>query len=356
MYKQTRLLIFISTILFTSCFNKNGKDPDNEMFQSDGIVSDTTMVLSDVVLKGSFTKETWCNGSLQAWQKAIVPFETQGNVLKVNVANGQTVKAGQVLVQLDDYRQQQDVQQAQLYLEQALLDFEDQLIVSGYKVKDTSSIPSQILKMARLRSGLSAAELNLRKALAELQHTRITAPVNGKIASLEAHAYTPTSEYKNFCTILNTQYMEVFFNLVESDAMLVKKGLNVKVLPVALPGKSFQGIITGINPAIDLNGLLLVNARVANPTGELLDGMKVKVVVETEIPDQLIVPKTAVLARQNRQVVFTVENGHAIWNYVTTGYENSTQYTITEGLKAGQQIITGNNLTIGHQAPVKIAQ
>jgi len=84
MYKQTRLLIFISAILFTSCYYKNEKGPDNEMFQSDGIVSDTTKVLSDVVLKGSFIKETWCNGSLQAWQKAIVPFEAQGRMPQNN--------------------------------------------------------------------------------------------------------------------------------------------------------------------------------------------------------------------------------------------------------------------------------
>lgn len=356
MNKRTRLIFYISAILVTGCNSNNNADLDNKKALSAGNVSDTTLVKSDVVIKEIFTKETWCNGSLQAWQKAIIPFETQGNIIKVNVSNGQTVQAGQLLAQLDDYRQKQEIQQAQLNHEQAQLDFEDQLIVSGYKANDTLAIPSQILKMARLRSGLSAAELNLSKTLRELQNTRITAPVSGKVAGLEARAYTPTSEYKNLCTIVNTQSMEVFFNLVESDATLVKNGLKVKVLPVALPGKTFQGIVTGINPAIDLNGLLQVNARMSNPTGELLDGMKVKVVVETEIPDQLIVPKTAVLARQNHQVVFTVENGHAIWNYVTTGFENSSQYTITEGLKAGQQIITGNNLTIGHQAPVKIAK
>lgn len=356
MYKRIKQLFYISTILFIACNSNDNSGSEHKINLTSDISSDTTQVSADVVVKGDFTKETWCNGSLRAWQKAIVPFETQGNILKVNVANGEKVQAGQLLAQLDDYRQQQDVQQARLNHEQAWLDFEDQLIVSGYKVNDTSVIPSAILKMARLRSGLSAADLNLRKTLRELDNTRITAPIGGKIAGLEAHAFTPTSEYKNFCTILNTQSMEVVFNMVESDASLIKNGLTVKVLPVALPGKTFRGVVTGINPAVDLNGLLMVNARVANPAGELLDGMKVKVVVETDISDQLIVPKTAVLARQNRQVVFTVENGHATWNYVTTGYENSTQYTITEGLKAGQQIITGNNLTIGHDAPVKIAQ
>jgi len=51
---------------------------DNKEALSTGNVSDTTLVMSDVVVKENFTKETWCNGGLQAWQKAIVPFETQG--------------------------------------------------------------------------------------------------------------------------------------------------------------------------------------------------------------------------------------------------------------------------------------
>ena len=101
-------------------------------------------------------------------------------------------------------------------------------------------------------------------------------------------------------------------------------------------------------------GTLSISAKVRNKDGSLIDGMKVKVVVNTVIPNQIIVPKSAVLARQNRQVVFTEEEGRAIWNYVTTGYENSTHYTINEGLQAGQQVIISNNLTIGHQAPVLV--
>jgi len=145
------------------------------------------------------------------------------------------------------------------------------------------------------------------------------------------------------------------FDVLESDAAIINPGLSVKIMPVALPGIAYDGIITGTDPLLGVNGTLSITARVKNSDSKLLDGMKVKVVVNTKITDQLVVPKSAILARQNRQVVFTVENGHAIWNYVTTGYENSTQCTITEGLQPGQQIIVSNNLTIGHLAPVLVS-
>lgn len=347
------LLSIILGVLLVSC-NSKPESSTHEINRSQSIINDTALVSVTFVKKGLFVNETWCNGTLQAGRKAIVPFELQGNLVKVNVTNGQNVIKGQTLAQLDDYRQQQELKQAILNYEQAQLNFEDQLLLSGYMPGDTLKIPSVVMRMAKIRSGLSATELSLTKAKREQQNTLIIAPMAGVVTGLKAQSFTPTSEYKNFCTLINPFTMAATFQLLESDAALVKTGLRVKVLPISLQGKVFDGEISEIDPVIDANGLLQVTAKVNNPSGILLDGMKVKVVVNTHVTDQLTVPKSAVLARQNRQVVFTVEDGLAVWNYVSTGLENSTQFTITEGLEAGQMIITGNNLTIGHNAPVKV--
>jgi len=81
--------------------------------------------------------------------------------------------------------------------------------------------------------------------------------------------------------------------------------------------------------------------------------MNVKVLVGNSVPAQLVVPKEAVVIRQGKQVVFTYEDGHAKWHYVKTGYENSREYTIEEGLEEGAQVIITNNLNLGHDAEVE---
>ena len=347
--------VLLSLVMLVACKTKNSDKSDNSPATLPATANDTVWVETAFVEPGNFTTETWCNGTLQAGQKAIVPFEIQGNLVEVLVNNGQWVTAGQLLAKIDDYRQQQDLAQALVNHKQALLDYEDQLLLSGYNTSDTGSIPAKVKSGAMLRSGLMQARLSLEKAKRELSNTRIIAPVGGTVAGMKAQAFTPTTEYKNFCTLLNTSFMTANFDVLESDAAIIKPGLSVKIMPVALPGITYAGSITGTDPLLGVNGTLSITARVKNSDGKLLDGMKVKVVVNTKIADQLMVPKSAVLARQNRQVVFSVEKGHAIWNYVTTGYENSTHYTITEGLQPGQQVIVSNNLTIGHQAPVLVS-
>jgi len=353
---MTLKLSFITIALFLifgAC--KQHNKTDNEEFGSTiKPLTDTTLVFVTVLHRTTFSSQTWSNGIIEAAQKAIIAFPAQGNIVNIPVRNGQHVSAGQILARVDNSHQQQDAQQAQLSYNKALLELEDQLLRLGTSISDTANISPATLHMAMLRSGYDEAKLQLTKAQYELDITTVKAPVSGIVTGLEAQMYSPSSEYKNLCTLLDNHLMKVTFTLLESDAGLVRPDMTVKILPVALPGKEFTGKVSEIEPVIDKNGSMKVRATLQNPSGQLLDGMNVRVVMESAVANQLVIPKLAVLARQGRQVVFTVEKGLAIWNYVTTGSENTTGYTITEGLTEGQTIITGNNLTIGHQAPVKI--
>ena len=129
------------------------------------------------------------------------------------------------------------------------------------------------------------------------------------------------------------------------------------VVPVALPGKAYVGQVSEINPFVNGQGLVLVRARISHPDRQLFEGMNVRVRIERRLANQVIVPKSAVVERSGRKVVFTVvtEAGprKAKWNYVTIGSENETEVTISEGLKPGDEVITAGNLNLAHDAVVK---
>ena len=87
--------------------------------------------------------------------------------------------------------------------------------------------------------------------------------------------------------------------------------------------------------------------------------MNVKVFIKDQVEDCLIVPKEAVVLRNNREVVFTYSEGKAMWNYVHSVLENSTSYSITkpeDGMQEifpGDTVITIGNLNLAHETEVK---
>lgn len=301
----------------------------------------------------TFQKELVSNGKLRAFCKSDLNFEISSIVKKLNVSNGTFVKQGTVLATLDDFEQKNSLESSRQVLSKAQLELEDVLIGQGYDGKDTTQIPKEVLRIAKLKSGFSSASLEYKKATHNFQATRLLAPFNGVIANMNGRIYDKTDSSKPFCTLIDLKSFEVEFSVMESELKELQKGQTLRIHPFAFENE-YIGSITQINPVVEENGLVKITARVINKGGELLEGMNVRVLIQNNIPNQLVVPKSAVLLRQNKEVVFTYQDGKAFWHYVSTGQENSSSYTITDGLKADDEVIVEGNLNLAHEAKVKV--
>jgi len=84
--------------------------------------------------------------------------------------------------------------------------------------------------------------------------------------------------------------------------------------------------------------------------------MNVTVSLETKAPSAVLLPKTAVVIRSGRTLVFTYDEAseRAKWQYVTVGYENDEMVAVTEGVEAGQQVIVAGGLTLDHDSTVRV--
>ena len=137
-------------------------------------------------------------------------------------------------------------------------------------------------------------------------------------------------------------------------------GDKVVITPYA-GGGAFEGSVSEINPLVDANGMVKVKAAV-NAGGKLFSGMNVKVSVRRSLGEQLVIPKTAVVLRSGKQVVFTLKEGKAMWNYVNTGLENATECVVSDrsqkgiedGLLEGDTVIVTGNLNLAHEAEVDV--
>jgi hypothetical protein len=112
---------------------------------------------------------------------------------------------------------------------------------------------------------------------------------------------------------------------------------------------------------VDERGLVRIHARLQpddlrRHSARLLEGMNIRAVLEKRLPNQLVVPKSAVVLRSGKPVVFTYDeaSGLAKWNYVTVLHENDTHAAIGEGLRAGDLVIYEGNLNLDHDAKVTV--
>jgi RND family efflux transporter MFP subunit len=310
-------------------------------------------VTTAIALRETFELELPCNGQVEAARTARVCFETQGIISGVHVANGQVVKAGDLLASLDDAEPQLALQRAKLQLERAALEKKNLLL--GYSpAQDTSKLSKEIVQTVEIRSGYTEAQLAVREAELKLSKTRLVAPVAGRVVDLKAKAHNPTSSYDFLCNIIDESSLQVAFNVLESELDMAAVGANVVVTPLTQAGHKSLGRITEVNRKVDNNGLISVVASLNEPNNALIPGMNVRVMVTSQLPNRLVIPLEGLTLRQNRDVVFTVKDSLAVWNYVQVGHRNSRQVEIIEGLKEGDRVIVSGNATIGHEAWVKV--
>lgn len=342
------------TIWITGCSNHNDKVLAE--LSSDSITfNDEVAEVKVIQLKyNSFSKEILSNGKLVALQKADLKFRSNETVATVLVENGQRVIKGQLIARLDQFTLTNILKQNQNLFEKAKLELQDILIGQGYTIGDSVHISHEVLKIAKTRSGYDKAQYDLEIAEYNFRVSELRAPFNGVVANLFSKENNWSNTADKFCTILDDSRFEAEFPVLENELSSIKKGQSVRIIPFAFPDLTVIGEITQINPVVDENGMMKVKAVCSNPGNRLTEGMNVKIVAEDNVPRQLIIPKQALVLRNEKQVVFTFSTGLAKWNYVNTGLENSTSFTITEGLKESDTVIYEGNLNLAHDTKVKL--
>lgn len=322
---------------------------------ADESVEVEVMVLKEV----PFQRQIATNGRLRARNKSTLSFKGQGVIERIMVSNGQSVGAGTVLAELDKTDAQNSLTAALQNFEKAKIDLNDAIIGFGYKNMDDPDIPERTMELARIRSGYNTAELNLKGARNTLADCTLRAPFAGKVADIKGNPHERNAG--DFCTLVDDSRLVVDFSVLETELEFVKNGNVVKVASFFEPDDHVNGRIVSVNPLVDKNGQVLAEAEIAN-NGAFIDGMNVRLLVEKELPHKLVVPKRAVVMRDNQQVLFRYRDGRAQWTYVNTVMDNSDEYVVEANLdrqadlQAGDTVIISGNMNLAHETAVSIKQ
>ena len=345
------LMLGLSLAAF-SCANNAGEVREETV--TAGAVDDCPRVDTLTLRPSVFAANIVSNGKIRAGAYADLAFRNADLVADVFVHNGQHVQKGQPLAVIDTYKLDRTLRQQESDIARAELELQDVLIGQGYDPARPDEVPADIMKLARIRSGLDKAEAAYETTCKEREDATLTAPFSGVVANVTVRKYSVPSVSEPAMRIIDDGSMTVAFPVLDSEIGLIQLGDEVEVTPFSGQDR-YKGRITEINPIVEENGQIQIRASLDRSRG-LIDGLGARVKISRKLDRRLVVPKKAVVLRSGRQVVFTWEGGKALWNYVTTGAENFDSYVIEEGLRPGQIIIVDGNEDLAHESPVVVVR
>ena len=315
------------------------------------------------VVRDTLVVSVTAAGEAAARLESKVLSRVEGTAQRIPVQENQFVRSGQLLVALDTVDLALQVRDAEAGLAQAEADYRQRTLFDD-QIEDPEVRAEREL-VARAQSGLDRAQVAVEQARLQLTRARVGAPFSGRVANLLVSQGHRVRVGDELMTVVDIDPIKVEVQVLEAEVGLLAAGRVAQVTFAAFPGETFVGHIETINPIIDTDSRTArVTVRLPNPDGRILPGMYARVSLEARrFPDRILVPKSAVLERDRRTMVFVYEGdenrGLAKWNYVTTGLENDSLVEIvdnpnTEMLEPGQIVLIDGHNTLIHDAVVRL--
>jgi membrane fusion protein, multidrug efflux system len=302
-------------------------------------------------------------GNVTALNSATIRSMTTEPILSIDFKDGQLVKKGQILAQLDPstYQAQLDEAEADLARDQAHL--ENGTINLGRYVPlakqgfaPEQQVATQQAMIAQEEATIKADQAAIGYAKIELGYTRLVAPFDG-VAGIRLldvgniiHSSTTRgspSEPNALVVINQVQPISVMFTLAAADIPAVQEALakgSVKVIALSADGATelASGTLAAIdNQANTTSGTITLEAIFPNPHWRLWPGMFVDVQVVTQVQDNgLTVPLDAIQQGPEGQYVFVVGPGHKVAMQPVAVRETlNGKALIEKGLRAGETVV-----------------
>jgi RND family efflux transporter MFP subunit len=269
-------------------------------------------------------------------------------------ALGDAVRAGQVLIRIEDkeFENNLQIESKKLNLELAENNLRKQQLLYDKGGVTQTELKNASIQHVTAKYAYENAEIQMTKMV-------VRAPFDGVIVELPYH----TDGVK-------IDQGQPLFKVMQYDNLLMDVKLPEKHLPDVTLDQVVQisnyniardtvyGKISQISPIINADTRTFQSVLQINNQKRLLrPGMFIKAFILSEKRDStIVIPKETVISRQDGKVVFTVENGIATERKITTGLENMDVIEVVSGLKVNDRLVISGFETLRNKSKVSIIQ
>lgn len=277
-------------------------------------------------------------GTIKAVRGVELSSQESGEVIAIPVKSGDEVKAGDLLLRLNDKVElaSREKQRANLELARLLYQRDQQLIRQ-------KTIPQS--QYDRSKADLDSAVAQLAETEARLENKRIHAPFDGTLGIVQVKTGSYIEPGTAIATLQDLRQLDVDFTVPARYFPQLQRGQHVQLNVDAYPAHSYSASLQAIDAEVDADTRnLLLRARLDNNSG-LLPGMFAQIEVQLRAPHPLVtVPDTAVTYSLHGDTVFVVEDRegtlHAVPVIVQVGDSRDGRTAISSGLEAGTRVVT----------------
>lgn len=356
---KIKSILCIATVaaMLISCSGKRGGQPN--------FGDDEYPVVS--VGTSSSASQTTYPATIKGVQDVEIRPKVAGFITRVNVREGQSVGAGQLLFVIDNVTYQAAVRQAQAAVNTAKAQMNTSKLTyeNNQKLHEQNVIGDYELKTAKnsyetAQAAVAQAEAALASARENLNFCYVKSPSSGVIGSLpyKVGAMVSASSMPALTTVSNNSSMEVYFSMTEKDILnMTKTSGTTQAAIAAMPTVKLQladgtiynhpGKVTKMSGMIDAaTGSAQLIAVFPNPNRLLKSGGSGSIIVPHDNNSAIVVPQSCVSEIQDKKFIYTVGKDNKVkFTEIKVAPQNDgNNYVVTEGLSVGDRYIT-NGIT-----------
>ncbi len=310
-----------------------------------------------VVTAGTSTADmqTTYPATIKGVQDVEIRPKVSGFLTQINVKEGQTVSAGQVLFVIDNETYQAQVRQAQAtvntaqqQVKTAKLTYENSKQLHANKVIGDYEMQTAQNSFESAKAGLAQAQAVLASAKESLSYCFVKSPASGVVGTLPYKKGALVSGSNVLTNVSNISSMEIYFSVTEKEAMIIsQKGLSdfpaVKLQLADGSIYAHEGKVTKMSGVIDAaTGSVQMIAAFANPEKQLKSGGTGNLIIPRQNSNAIIIPQECVSEVQNKKFVYTVDKDNKVkYTEIKVDPQNDgNNYIVTDGLKVGDKYVT----------------
>ncbi|WP_456443320.1 efflux RND transporter periplasmic adaptor subunit [Caldithrix abyssi] len=343
-------------------------------------------VLSEKVTRGTVQQKVTGSGQIRPATEVKVSAQVAGKIIRLHVKEGDHVKKGQLLVELDEEKYRANVERAESQLlaakaneKKAHSELQRTRQLFKRKLVSTADLEAAEANFEAAMSNRLQAEASLKEAQDALDKTKLYATIEGVVTRVNKEegemALGAQFQEDVILVVSDLSVMEAVVEIDENDVVNVELGDSAIVEVDAFPDTTFKGIVTEIAHSAITKGMgtteqvtnFEVTVTIDRPDPRFRPGMSTTVDILTKRLDNVLkVPIQAVTVRSKdeiegknkkkssrtdespkikdedlREVVFVIKEGKAVIKPVKLGISDDTHYAVLSGLQEGDEVITG---------------